>query len=604
MDNLKYLCNKLQKTKLPESVTRFIWKYLKDQKMCLVGFFIVALSLSIEMSLTPYLLKVIIDIVVQYQNYQSPIVMINATLIPVVLYIFVRIFSDFHIKLYNYINLCLYPKIKAEITKDIFTILINNSYDYFQNNFTGSITQQIFNMINNVENIIQICNELFYHRMFTLIVASTTLFMSVPPIFGAIIVVWSTIFVCLSYLASKPLKILSQKLSEANSSFAGTISDSISNVINIKLFNNINYEVLNIEQKLKELTCIDKNLRWYNLKVNIFQSVSITIFIGSMLIALVYMRSKNLVTVGDFSLVLGISISFMYSIYGIGMEIQEFIKSVGMCNQALNFIVDPYEIMDLHTALPICVNNGEIKFNNVNFSFRNNSPLFVNFNLTIPHAQKVGLVGFSGGGKSTLIKLILRLIEPESGQILINNQDVKTVTKNSIGEQIAVISQDPELFHRSIIDNIRFAKINASDEEVINAAKQAECHNFIISLPNGYQSLVGEKGIKLSGGQKQRIAMARAFLKNSAILLMDEATSALDSVTEKYIQKNLIKLMANKTTIVVAHRLSTLKNMDRIIFLENGKIIEDGSLDELLVKSNGHFYKLWQMQFQGFLIEQ
>lgn len=604
MDNLKYLCNKLQKTKLPESVTRFIWKYLKDQKMCLFGFFIVALSLSIEMSLTPYLLKVIIDIVVQYQNYQSPIVMINATLIPVVLYIFVRIFSDFHIKLYNYINLCLYPKIKAEITKDIFTILINNSYDYFQNNFTGSITQQIFNMINNVENIIQICNELFYHRMFTLIVASTTLFMSVPPIFGAIIVVWSTIFVCLSYLASKPLKILSQKLSEANSSFAGTISDSISNVINIKLFNNINYEVLNIEQKLKELTCIDKNLRWYNLKVNIFQSVSITIFIGSMLIALVYMRSKNLVTVGDFSLVLGISISFMYSIYGIGMEIQEFIKSVGMCNQALNFIVDPYEIMDLHTALPICVNNGEIKFNNVNFSFRNNSPLFINFNLTIPHAQKVGLVGFSGGGKSTLIKLILRLIEPESGQILINNQDVKTVTKNSIGEQIAVISQDPELFHRSIIDNIRFAKINASDEEVINAAKQAECHNFIISLPNGYQSLVGEKGIKLSGGQKQRIAMARAFLKNSAILLMDEATSALDSVTEKYIQKNLIKLMANKTTIVVAHRLSTLKNMDRIIFLENGTIIEDGSLDELLVKPNGHFYKLWQMQSQGFLIEQ
>lgn len=323
-----------------------------------------------------------------------------------------------------------------------------------------------------------------------------------------------------------------------------------------------------------------------------------------MLIALVYMRSKNLVTVGDFSLVLGISISFMYSIYGIGMEMQEFIKSVGMCNQALNFIVDPYEIMDLHTALPICVNNGEIKFNNVNFSFRNNSPLFVNFNLTIPHAQKVGLVGFSGGGKSTLIKLILRLIEPESGQILINNQDVKTVTKNSIGEQIAVISQDPELFHRSIIDNIRFANISASDEEVINAAKQAECHNFIISLPNGYQSLVGEKGIKLSGGQKQRIAMARAFLKNSAILLMDEATSALDSVTEKYIQKNLIKLMANKTTIVVAHRLSTLKNMDRIIFLENGKIIEDGSLDELLVKSNGHFYKLWQMQSQGFLIEQ
>ena len=189
----------------------------------------------------------------------------------------------------------------------------------------------------------------------------------------------------------------------------------------------------------------------------------------------------------------------------------------------------------------------------------------------------------------------------QSGNILIDNQDIKTVTKNSLREQITVIPQDPELFHRSIMDNIRFAKINASDTDVINAAKKAECHDFIINLPDGYQSLVGERGIKLSGGQKQRVAMARAFLKNSSILLMDEATSSLDSATEEYIQKNLYKIIQNKTTIIVAHRLSTLKNMDRIIFLENGKIIEDGSLDKLLANTNGHFYKLWQMQAGGFI---
>ena len=280
---------------------------------------------------------------------------------------------------------------------------------------------------------------------------------------------------------------------------------------------------------------------------------------------------------------------------------QQFARSVGICNQALHFIIDPYEIIDLPAAPSILITKGEIKFNNVSFCFRNNKPLFVELNLSISHAEKVGLVGYSGGGKSTLIKLILRLMDLQAGNILIDDQDIITVTKNSLREQITVIPQDPELFHRSIMDNIRFAKINASDKEVIHAAKKAECHDFIINLPNGYQSLVGERGVKLSGGQKQRIAMARAFLKNSPILLMDEATSALDSATEEYIQQNLLKIMENKTTIVVAHRLSTLKNMDRIIFFENGNIIEDGSLDGLLANHNGHFYKLWQMQAAGFI---
>ena len=586
---------------LPKTLNSFIWKYLKNKKWCLFGFFIVALSWAIEMSLTPYLFKIIIDIVVKYQNAATQTSMINAILIPVILYISMRVFAALHWDLYSYTNLRLYPAIKSSIAKDLFSFLMNNSYNFFQNHFAGSITQQVFNIINNVEIIIQIINEWFYPRIFALIITSTTLFIMVPPIFGTIIIIWGTCFIYLSYLASKQLNMLSQKLSETNSRFAGTISDSISNVMNTKLFTNIDYEVINIDQVLTELTKQDRNLRWYNLNVSFFHDASVTIFIGCMLIALVYARSKNLVTVGDFSLVLGISISFTWAVYDIGKQMQQFARSVGICNQALHFIVDPYEIIDLPAALPIFITNGEIKFNNVCFSYRNNKPLFVDLNLSIRHGEKIGLVGYSGGGKSTLIKLILRLMDLQSGNILIDNQDIKTVTKNSLREQITVIPQDPELFHRSIMDNIRFAKINASDEEVINAAKEAECHDFIINLPEGYQSLVGERGVKLSGGQKQRIAMARAFLKNSSILLMDEATSSLDSATEEYIQKNLYKIIQNKTTVVVAHRLSTLKNMDRIIFLENGKIIEDGSLGELLANPNGHFYKLWQMQAGGFI---
>jgi len=573
----------------------------KNKKWCLFGFFIVALSWSIEMSLTPYLLKIIIDTVVKYQNSATQAPMINAILWPSILYVSMKAFSNLHQNLYNYVNLRLYPAIRSSIAKDMFSFLINNSYDFFQNNFTGSITQQVFNMINNVEIIIQTFNEWFYPRIFALIISSSMLFIMVPPIFGIIIIIWGGCFVYLSYLASKPLNRLAHNLSETNSQFAGIISDSISNVMNTKLFTNIDYEVANIDQILNELTNKDRNLRWYNIKISFFHGASVTLFIGCMLIALIYARSRNLVTVGDFSLVLGVSISFLWSVYDIGRQMQQFAKSVGICNQALHFIVDPYEIIDLPTATPIAITNGEIKFNNISFSYRNNKPLFIDLNLNIHHAEKIGLVGYSGGGKSTLIKLILRLMDLQSGNILIDNQDIKTITKNSLREQITVIPQDPELFHRSIMDNIRFAKINASDEEVINAAKKAECHDFIINLPESYQSLVGERGIKLSGGQKQRIAMARAFLKNSTILLMDEATSALDSATEEYIQQHLLKVMENKTTIVVAHRLSTLKNMDRIIFFENGKVIEDGSLDGLLANSNGHFYKLWQMQAAGFI---
>jgi ATP-binding cassette, subfamily B, bacterial len=193
------------------------------------------------------------------------------------------------------------------------------------------------------------------------------------------------------------------------------------------------------------------------------------------------------------------------------------------------------------------------------------------------------------------------LLDTQSGSILVDGQDIKKITKNSLMKQVGTIPQEPDLFHRSIMDNIRFAKLDASDDEVIEAAKKAKCHEFISELPEKYQSLVGERGIKLSGGQKQRIAIARAFLKQAPILLLDEATSSLDSITERYIQESLHNVMLNTTTIVIAHRLSTLKDMDRILVFVSGKIVEDGALNDLLENKESHFYKLWQMQAEGFI---
>ncbi len=253
--------------------------------------------------------------------------------------------------------------------------------------------------------------------------------------------------------------------------------------------------------------------------------------------ALIYSSMHNMVSPGDFALVLMLSIAFMWSVNDIGKQMQRFAKVVGTCNQALSFIRIAHEITDVPNAPALVVNRGEIKFDHVAFKYNNNKSLFKNLNITLRPGEKVGLVGYSGGGKSSFIKLILRLMDVQSGNILIDNQNIRGITEESLRKQIGTIPQEPELFHRTIMENIRFAKPDASDEEVIAAAKSAHCHEFVMELPEQYHSLVGERGVKLSGGQKQRIAIARAFLKNAPILLLDEATSSLDSITERFIQE-------------------------------------------------------------------
>ena len=246
------------------------------------------------------------------------------------------------------------------------------------------------------------------------------------------------------------------------------------------------------------------------------------------------------------------------------------------------------------------VKHGEIVFENASFQYREATPLFDQLNVRIQAGEKVGLVGYSGSGKTTFAHLILRLFDLESGRILIDGQDIGRVSQNSLRQSVSFIPQDPTLFHRSILENIRYAKPDATEAEVVLAAKAAHADEFIMALPEGYEALVGERGVKLSGGQRQRIAIARAMLKNAPILILDEATSALDSITEHLIQESLDQLMEAKTTIVIAHRLSTLLHMDRIIVFHHGQIVESGSHRALLEK-NGRYAQLWKSQVGGFL---
>lgn len=585
--------------KLPDRLFPFVWQYLKHRKIYLVGFVVIALIWAIEMSLSPYLLKIIIDAVVNLAEDKRKL--ISVILLPAIIYILMTIVINVNFRLYDYINLRLYPYIKSAIDRDMFDYLMNHSYLFFQNSFTGNLTKKIADMAENIEPLISIPNEWFYPRLFALMIACGTLFAVVHPTFGIILFTWAMGYVYISYIAAKKSENYAREFSEAVSTLSGTISDSVSNVMSVKLFSNIDYEIAHLDHDINRLMKCDRAWRWYDLKVNFIQVMGLTILISAMLIALFYGNIQGYVTPGDFALVLMISLAFMWGVHDVGKQIQRFAKVVGTCNQALGFIQIPHEITDTVDAKPLIITKGEIKFDNVNFHYENNKPLFTHLNIKLNPGEKIGLVGYSGGGKSTFVRLILRLMDTQEGTILIDNQNIKTVTQASLSQQIGTIPQEPELFHRSIMENIRFAKINASDDEVIEAAKKAHCHEFIMDLPNQYHSLVGERGVKLSGGQKQRIAIARAFLKNAPILLLDEATSALDSITESYIQEGLHKVMANKTTVVIAHRLSTLKDMDRILVFVEGNIVEDGTLNALLENKSSHFYKLWKMQSSTFI---
>jgi len=551
--------------------------------------------------LSPYLIKVLIDTFVQYAA--DPTHLFAAVFLPAALYVGLTILLNFNFRLYDYINLHLYPALKSSIGADVFSYLLHHSHAFFQNTFTGSLTKKINDLV-DIELLIRIPNEWFFPRCLALLIASATLSKAVHPIFGMILFIWTILFIYFSYVASKKSEDLSRHVSESGSRMHGTMSDSIGNVMTTKLFANIPHEITHLKKDIHDLVVDDRKLQWHLLKVNFIQGMGITLLIASMIGALIYGRMHGWISAGDVALVLTLSASFISSVYAIGQQMQQFSKMVGTCSQALGFLQVPHEITDIPNAQPIHITQGRIQFEQVSFAYAGNKPLFTNVNLTIHPGEKVGLVGYSGGGKSTFIKLILRLIDIQSGSILIDGQDIRKVTKHSLRKYIGIIPQESDLFHRSIMENIRFAKTDATDEEVIEAAKKARCHEFISELPEQYQSLVGERGVKLSGGQKQRIAIARAFLKNAPILLLDEATSSLDSITEEAIKESLHSVMLHKTTLVIAHRLSTLKDMDRILVFVKGKIVEDGSLSALLENKKSHFYTLWQMQAGGFISTQ
>ncbi|MDA1342654.1 MAG: ABC transporter ATP-binding protein, partial [Proteobacteria bacterium] len=429
---------------------------------------------------------------------------------------------------------------------------------------------------------------------------STSLLLKVHQGLGFMVAGWVLVYVLLSYWLATRCRPYAQSYAATRSQVNGKIVDSVTNILNAKLFARLQFEREYLDGFLETEVQTARRTFWYMERVRWFQFISAALLkVGTVYYALTLWDS-GLIGVGDFTMCIGLALLIISDARNLSRRFLEFFEYVGNIANGLDTIVQPHEIVDAHGALPLKITQGRIEFRNVCFGYDPKQLVFDNFNVVIEPGQRVGLVGFSGSGKSTFVGLMLRNYEPQSGQILIDGMDIAQVLQDSLHEQVSLIPQDPSLFHRSLKENISYGRLEVDDEAIETAACLAHADEFIRNMPEGYSALVGERGVKLSGGQRQRIAIARVILKDAPILILDEATSSLDSITEKTIQENLDRAMGRKTVIAIAHRMSTIAHLDRILVFDQGSIVEDGEHSQLLARQ-GLYHRLWSMQAGGFL---
>jgi ATP-binding cassette subfamily B protein len=482
----------------------------------------------------------------------------------------------------------------ADIIKHILAYVMGHSHEYFQNNFTGLIVNKIYTLETNIEQIIKISINSFLIKFISLFISLIILF-KLNIYVSLVVFLWSLFFLILNSFLKQKGKKLSKKYYETRSVLIGKTSDILSNMVHVRFFNRYAHELFMVDEELKLLIEKDRIYQKSKIITYSFQSLLFMILMIVLIYLLIELKNKNVISIGDFALVMTLSFSIADSINSLSNDYIYFTLYTGAAHQAFTILKEQHHITDASLAQPLKLDRGQIHFENVTFGYPKKPLLFKNLNLKIEPKEKIGLVGYSGAGKSSFINLLCRIYQPNSGHIYFDEQDSAQVTQESLRENITVIPQDPCLFHRSLMENIRYGNLHATDSQVIDAAKKAYAHEFISEIPEKYQALVGERGVMLSSGQRQRILIARAILKNAPILIMDESTSSLDSITESLIQESLKNLMHNKTVFVVAHRLSTLVLMDKIIVFDKGKIIEEGTHRQLLKK--GKMYaELWKKQ--------
>jgi ATP-binding cassette subfamily B protein len=585
---------------LPTAPWAFLWHFIREG---FVGRFaamiVVVVAAQICQTFDPYVLKLLINRVIAILRV-APVERDTAVIFGLFGLMVSLWFADtLLVRCYQVLDVYASPALRKRVQTRMFGYLLGHSPRYFQENFAGKLGQKIKEAGRACVSIMEmVCFDLV--KITTMLVISVSLLVGQKSQLALLLIGWMLIYLIGSSLLARRCVTLSKAFSAAVSTSSGKLIDAISNADTIRSFARWRHERMFLDGFFETERQDSIRVRRFLVVIRLFQSAGVL----TMMAALGYVALIDLLAgrsdLGSFTLVFSLSGLIAMNVWNLSNRMLDFFDNMGNLTEAIGLVTQPHEITDRPGARPLAVAGGRIELEHVSFAHPDGLVLFDRLDLTIGAGEKVALVGPSGGGKSTLVRLLRRQFEPQAGRILIDGQDIASVTWDSVNAAIAEVSQAPGVFHRPVGDNIRYGQLDADEAELVDAAKRAHSHDFILRRPTGYGTIVGEQGIKLSGGEKQRIAIARALLKDARILILDEATSALDSESEHLIQQALWDLMKGRTVIAIAHRLSTITGMDRILYLQAGRIVEQGSHAELVARG-GAYSRMWRRQVGGFV---
>ncbi len=582
---------------LPETPFKFICYFVNQFHWWYLAIIILEAIHATCGIMLPYAIGEIIRSVTRSPDNSQPI--LDAIKQPVILFTALSLGEVIFGRSAGLLMTILHPIHRQHIVRSLYAYLQHHSHRYFSSSFAGALAHRIGETSLGVTQTMQMLISEFMSVIIVYIVSTILLYRVYPPL-AAFVGLWAVCFISISFWLATRCRIYSRIAAAARSETTGIIVDAITNLTSSRLFARLGFERRYLNEQLRlELKEVRKS-NWYSERIRWFQFISAAILKVGTLYYSLSLWNQGAITAADFVVATSLSLLIISEARNLSRRFLEIFEHIGNIANGVLTIIQPHELIDRDKAIAHSITQGKIEFRQVNFSYLEGKQVFQNLSVTIQSGQRVGLVGFSGSGKSTFVNLILRVFDPQSGQIIIDGVDIRDMTQEALHAQISLIPQDPSLFHRTLMENIRYGRLDATDEEVIKAARKAHAHDFIAQIKEGYHSLVGERGVKLSGGQRQRIAIARVILKDAPILILDEATSSLDSITEKAIQDTLDLVMNEKTVIVVAHRLSTIAHLDRILVFDQGRVIEDGTHSQLLA-NGGAYYRLWKMQAGGFL---
>ena len=585
----------------PKSLHEFAWLCIKDIKLFIFSMSLLTACIASFEAILYAILGMLIDYMISegpdqfVRNHKSLLILLASLLIGSTIFVAIQTMIK---------HQSLAGPFPMRMRWNFHRLLLNQSIDFYNNEFSGRIAAKVMQTALALRDMWFILSDILVY----VIVYVATMVVLVGNLNTLLIfpfLIWLFIYITTLFYFIPKLATLSKNQADARSLMTGRITDAYTNISTIKLFSHTRRESQYAKNAMHEfLYTVHMQMRKVSVIQIINHFLSMFLILSTTGTAL-WLWSNNEIAIGVLAAASAMSLRLNGISHWVMWEMTSLYEQIGIAQDGLNMLSQKQIVADKKNASILKVTEAPITFKNIFFSYDKQTHLFSDFNLDIRHGEKVGIVGRSGAGKSSLINLLLRLYELDKGQILIANKNINSITQDSLRSHIAMVTQDTSLLHRSIKENIAYSKPNATDEEIILAAKKAQAHDFILALIDqnkniSYDSLVGERGVKLSGGQKQRVAIARVILKNAPILLLDEATSALDSEVEIIIQESLASLMQGKTVIAIAHRLSTIAAMDRLIVMDHGAIIEEGN-HKSLIKKKGLYYQLWQHQSGGFI---